>query len=199
MDYYNKINRPEFEEALWAFKKKRDLRTKIDVVIRLYILLGILIGISGFFYFLAITFKLTFHQDQLFPLLFSFSGLFLSVASWGLLYFREYFQNQTLKRSLEIQELTDFLWAWGRFETLCKDLVKSKHVNYDRFSLQDILVKIIDLGYINSEDYMVVDEAMRIRNLILHSSATIPEYVTKHLSKQLIQIFERINKEARKK
>jgi hypothetical protein len=171
----------EYQKLLWARVKADSSGVRIEYVLRLYVLAGLIVALGGLGYFILSTLNIQLTAPQRTAMLFMGTGLGLSTASWFLLKFRKQRSEDQFQRISNAEQLSEFINALAHFEDVSKEALSSREVSFNRFSIRQVIELLRADEKLSREDVMALDEAMHARNALLHGGEKIPtEFLAKH-------------------
>lgn len=188
----NYDGRLEIERSLWEMEKRQNSKKRIEYILKLYSVLGLFVGIFGIIFFIFITLDIKFNEKQQIALLSAGVGLSLSIASWILLKIRREKANDDLRKINEYQKYTDFIWIWSNFEEISKDYLLRKNIKFNRFSIREIIEHLLSDKIIESSDIHSLEQAMQIRNTMVHGGKPFPIEIIRKYSKIIEELTSRI-------
>jgi ABC-type uncharacterized transport system fused permease/ATPase subunit len=105
-------------------------------------------------------------------------GFFLAVISAFLLYIRKQYYSEEIDRRQYMSAASDFLVKWMQFENASRKQLASENNDVNKYSIRDIVSSLISVGKINPSDAIFLEDAMRFRNLLVHSGKQVSiEYI----------------------
>ena len=182
----------ELDRDLWELEKRRAGRRKFESILKIYSMMGIVVAIFGIAYFLLATLDVHLTFEQQIALLISGVGFALSAASWSLLKMRRERLNDDINKLKSMQELSEFLWKWSKFEEISKALLSETDLSYNRRSIREVIDMLLQTQIISRSDALVLDEAIQTRNLAVHRGSEIPESMISKYSEKLDKIIDKI-------
>lgn len=185
----------KLDKGIWEIEKKQANNRKYNTILRLYSLTGIVVAFFGVAYFVLSSLNIQFTQQQLVALLLIGVGITLAVVSHALIILKEEKRKDELERLETIQELSLFLSKWIEFEELSKKEIKNKNVEFNRFSIKDIIKILLEEEKIDRSDALILEEAIQNRNLIVHGGRMLPKDMISNYLKNLDEIIYKISKE----
>lgn len=175
------------KDVLIKFSKKsqqRRERLKVELVFRLYSTIGLLMAAAGAGYFVLSFVPIELTSRQLMSVIIAGAGLMLAVLSrlfvslWHRVILERYMDDQDGSR------LSEFITNWSHFE-MAMEARNSDNVDAGRMPIRTRLSRLAKEGRISKEQLLEIDEALRVRNAIVHGgevpSSTVLERLTEVL------------------
>lgn len=185
-------NLRDYEQDLWELDARQRAFLRIQQVFQLYALLGALIGIGAFGYFLFLKLDVNLTMGEQMALMISSTGFFISIFSVVYLFLRKQRQSTELARNRYMSAAAEFLLQWGRFEQLGRYRLESTGREFNRMSIRAITVELLNAGLISSDELAQLDEVLRFRNVLVHSGTPPDPAVLMRMSEMLRAITQRI-------
>lgn len=199
MDKNFNQERREFEKDLWELEERQSTRQKFETILKLYSLFGLLISIFGVAYFVFTTLDIELSVSQQMALLISGTGIALSITSWALLLARRERMNENFRKHKVIQGIEEFVWKWSKFEEISKHILLSKGSEFNQYSIREIIAQLYENNLIDREDAMLLEEAIQIRNTVVHGGNIVSKEVLEHLSSGVDAIISKIIEKSSRK
>lgn len=194
MNSYNNDldNFHEMERSLFEMRYKMQKSRSLDRILKLYSILGILISVLGGVYFTLITLKIELSFQQQISLIAIGTGITLSVLSRFLLTLKAERLEDEIIRLREIQSSSEFIMKWSKFENLAKEKLLSHKDKFNVRSIRDVISLLVSNRMITDKDGLFLDEAIRLRNTILHTGTNVPRSIISDYLRQLDTILLKI-------
>ncbi|MHB8138383.1 MAG: hypothetical protein ACYDGO_08345 [Smithellaceae bacterium] len=186
------LGRREIEQDLWELEKRQSMHHKFETIMKIYSLLGLIIAVFGIGYFLFTILEIKLNTTQQMTLLISGIGMGVSLASWVFLLIRRERANEYVKKLQSMQELSEFLWKWSKFENISKNILETQGKEFNRFSIREIIDRLYEVQLINKEDVLFLEEAIQSRNMVVHTGRLIPREMLTRYSSQLNEIISKL-------
>lgn len=183
------MERDEYESRFEADDKRFLRRRKMELVLRMYSLLGVLMAILSAGYFVQTLLPFTLSEQQKTALLIIGVGLVLATMSRALLVF---YREREAERMAERERLLTLLDAWSSFETVSKRVLDQQGEKFDQHSVRSIISKLQSDGKINDADVRIIEEALGARNAIVHGQRSLSPSFTKRVTDVLLSIVQKI-------
>ena len=186
------MDRYKFNEEFYQLNKSRRMRQKIDLLLRIYSLMGFLIAIlaGGYFVLTLLPFKLT--DKQVFLLMVTGVGIVLAFMSRTLIIFRRERESVDFERLKDFESFSSFLNAWTRFERISKEVLEKEGDDFNRHSLRSVISRLYEDGKIDRGDVMTLEEALQARNSIVHGERPISTKIMEKITDSLVDIIKKI-------
>lgn len=183
-----------YEELLWRRRKVTSNREKIEYILRLYVLLGLGISLAGAGYFVITTLNIELSGPQQTALLATVSGAALSIASAFLLKFRRQRFEEEFKKIQLAEYLGEFVHAFAQFETVARDALVAHGESFNRYSIRQMIEMIRSDEALEDQDILLLQEALQVRNAVLHGGEHFPpEFLVKH-TEALIDLSHKVRR-----
>lgn len=194
-DFFREKN--ELDKDLWELEKRQAGIRRFESVLKLYSIMGIVVAVFGIAYFVLTTLDIQLNTNQQIALLTSGVGLTLSAASWFLLVMRRERLNDELNKLKSMQELSEFLWKWSRFEEVSKNILSRSDKEFNRHSIREVIELLLKNKVIDGSDALALDEAIQARNMAVHGGSELPKTIVAEYSKKLDEVVNKILKSDR--
>lgn len=125
-------------------------------------------------------------------LLISGTGIALSITSWALLLIRREQMNESIREVKAMQGIEEFVWKWSKLEEISKHILVSKGNEFNQYSIREIIEQLYENNLIDREDIISLEEAIQIRNTVVHGENIIPKKVLEHFSSKVDAIISKI-------
>ncbi|HZE72962.1 MAG TPA: hypothetical protein VE135_25910 [Pyrinomonadaceae bacterium] len=185
------MERDKENEPFNVLSRRRRLRRRLDLLLRMYSLMGLLIAIlaAGYFLLTLLPYKLSERQQM--ALIAGGIGIALAVMSRILVIYRTEQESEEIELLKENESLSSFLDTWAKFERTSKETL-SKQEDFNIHSLRSVISRLYEEGKISKEDVIALDEAVQIRNSIVHGGKTVPPHATEKVIGLLVDIIKKI-------
>ena len=100
---------------------------------------------------------------------------------------------EELDRTEEYERLDSFLTTWQQFERVSKEILEREGKRLNMHSLRVVISYFHDEGKIDEEDVLVLEEGLKIRNLIVHGERRVPSRVTERVTESLVEVIQKID------
>lgn len=186
----------KYEKSLLESKKRYESKRNIDYILKLYIILGTLGSVFGLTYFTLITLNIEFSRPQQYSLLVTGASFALAMASYGMLLIIKERRVRDEEMMKNIENSSDFLKYWGRFENISRDFLdhtlSSENRNYNKYSIREILELLFKKGMIDKSDLIELEEAIQVRNSLVHKGNTISKESTNKYIELLTNVIQKL-------
>lgn len=186
------FNKQNLEKDLWELEKRQSTRRRVETILKLYSLLGLVVAVFGIAYFILTTLDIEFTRVQQMALLISGTGIFLSVTSWALLMLRRERMKDEVKKLQLMQELSEFIWKWSKFEAISKEVLLRQGKEFNKYSIREIIEHLSHEGIIDKSDILLLEEAIQARNMAVHGGGSFPNEMIARYSQQLDEVISKI-------
>jgi len=188
IDKENKI----FEESLWESEKRYEMKRRLENVLRMYMLIGGIVTVIGVAYFVLSTLDIDFSKPQQIALLIAGVGFGVTVASFVIILIRKERRIYDAEIKSSLDSASEFLRYWAMFENVSKDVLQSENRKYNIHSLRETIEVLYKEGKIDESDLIALEEAIQVRNSLVHKGDTIsPERARKYI-KMLTDIIQKV-------
>lgn len=169
------------ERASAYLERRISLRLRMGDILRLYAALGVLISIFGIGYLVYSRLEVSLSQQDKLALLASLGGAMISIISASAAWYLKANSERSRLRYTQFRLATRFLETWGAFEEAAKRALAKDDTA--EISVREILTQIRANPSVKSTDLVALDEALRVRNGLVHSPSSIdPEEVSEALN-----------------
>ncbi|MGJ8698243.1 MAG: hypothetical protein ACSHYF_18120 [Verrucomicrobiaceae bacterium] len=185
------MERDDYSEALYDLGKRRRMRRKLDLLLRAYSLMGLLMAIlAGGYFLVSLLPELT--KNQQMALMFSGVGIALALMSRTLLILRREREAGEVERMTEYESVASFLDTWARFERISKEALSKEGEEFNRHSLRSVISRLHEDGKLDSSDVLALEEALQTRNLIVHGERPFSTKIAQTVTDSLLDIIKKI-------
>ena len=180
-------------ENISGFNRYRNSRKKIDLILRIYSLMGLLIAVlaGGYFVLTLLPFKLS--NNQQIALMFIGVGIALAFMSRTLIILRKERDISETERLKEYQTISEFLGTWSQFEIASKEALRQHDKDVNIHSLRAVISKLHEEEKIDNADVQALDEALHTRNEIVHGNRPLSSIVARQVTDTLLEIIKKIS------
>ena len=177
------------------FTERLKNRLKLNLFLRVYAFMGLLIAILAGAYFILTLLPLTLTAQQRITLVVAGTGIALAVTSWAVVVLRKSRESEEMDRLKEQAALSLLLDTWARFERTGKEALTKEGVAFDPHSLRSMFSLLYEEGKIDKNDLIRLEEALKTRNAIVHGQ--IPPSsdfndVIKAITSDLIEVIKKM-------
>lgn len=187
----------ELDRDLWELEKRQSGRRRFESILKLYSMMGVVVAVFGVAYFILTTLDIQLSFKQQVSLLVSGVGLALSAASWSLLVMRRERLNDEINKLKSMQELSEFLWKWSKFEDISKSILLRSEQEFNRHSIREVIELLLINEVIDRSDALALDEAIQARNMAVHGGSELPKAMISKYSEKLDEVVDKILKSDR--
>jgi hypothetical protein len=191
MDYYDNDKTDNRKES-WELNRYRKNKLKYEQILRLYSVIGLLIGILSIIYFIFTTLDIHFDAQQQITLLISGVGLFLSFSSWFLLKLKQDKKLNEVQEMREYYGFADFILTWLKFEERSKKYLLVNNIKFNKFSIREVIKSIFSCGIITDSELTLLEQAMKLRNSLIHERNSIPLEIIMNYKGEIEKITNKI-------
>ena len=186
----------QYEDISNAIIEKYSWRAKIELILRLYYLLGIVAVVIAGCYLLLTLLPLKLSSNQQLSFIVGMVGvIFASLSKLSMVIIYQ-IRKRNDERLIKYSQILEFLTTWGLFESISKEIYKNFQnldKNVDVNSLRSIISFLKKENLINNFDERVLTEALIIRNTIVHEGYILPLYSIQEITKTLSKIINKIS------
>ncbi|MEO2281355.1 hypothetical protein [Pseudoalteromonas pernae] len=184
-----------YKDDLWEMEARLKRKSRVEQILKLYMIMGALIGIFSLSYFLLSFLEVELSQTQMMTLASAGLGVALSLASWAMLVFRKQRELEESEKLESLQSATKLMYLWSEFEFSAKNRLESEGIDYSKHSIRSVLSSLFEHEFLSKKDLMMLEDAMQLRNSIAHSrlgSELSPELIDR-TSKVLIDSINKLD------
>lgn len=186
------MERDDYNNAFFEISSRRRVRRRIDVLLRAYSLMGVLIAILAVGYFMLTLLPFELSQRQQMALMVAGVGVALALMSRTLIIFRKEGESEELERLNEYQNFASFLDTWARFERVSKELLVKEGEEFNRHSLRSVISRLFEEGKIDKRDLAILEEALQARNSLVHGDRSLPTDLVEKITDALLEVIKKI-------
>jgi hypothetical protein len=183
-EYFDNLN-----EQIKNSYRSKNLKKRI---LKIYMYMGVFISIIGIIYFIATFIKVTISTEQRMALIIGGVGLLTSLLSKFLYDAYREEENELVSRKIEMEKITKFIIYWNNLERALNLLIETKQLSDSKFTIGKNLDIIHSKGIITTREFLTIENALSIRNTIMHGKiASLQENIV-DLGEQIRLISEKI-------
>lgn len=169
-----------------------------EFVLKMYASFGLLIAAGAAAYFELTTLNIAITPKQQFALIIAGTGVALSFMSYLALIIRrqrEKFETEKLRSYAYTSEIVDL---WANFEDVTRALLELEGDKFSRYSLRSMISKLRQEERITDADLRSLQEALELRNLIVHGRGYLPAELISRVATELSRIVAKLSRETAK-
>ncbi|MCW2405267.1 hypothetical protein M2336_001896 [Sphingobium sp. B1D7B] len=156
--------------------RAREVRfIKLDVILRLYAVIGLLAAVLALAYFGFSFLKITLTEDQRIALIMAGSGVTVSAMSYSLLIIRRRLSDLRVDNFQTASLDLDLIKEWSRFEAIGRKVLEEKNIEFNSRSPRSILSTLESHELIPSELAREISAALDVRNKVVHNAEPQPQ------------------------
>lgn len=175
-------------EIRWEINRQ----SRYDILLRSYAIFGLMVGLGSASYFFLSFLRVSLTPQQLLALVIGGSGVALSIFSWAILSVRRQYTAARMYRIRQATLQKDLLDKWNLFENVSKELLSAEKADFSRTSLRSIISSLKQENRITNNDLISLQEALNIRNMIVHNLDGVPSDVMKKSVMELDYIVDKL-------
>jgi hypothetical protein len=193
MNYTNeKLDVDKQYEDLWEVRNQLSSRKKLDMVLRLYTVFGMVIALVGVAYFILTTLNIHLTLPQTIALLTAGIGLLLAATSRALLVLRRANYAERIYDINTQRNDADFIRKWAQFESISKEKLKKGHEDFNKYSIRDVITRLREDGTLTENDLRLLEEAIQARNSIVHHGDSLSADRARRFVELLTDIIQKL-------
>ena len=183
----------EYQYWLQGINARYSRRSRIELVLNIYSLLGVLLALLGAGYLILtlLPFELS-HDQKLAAAVVGF-GLAIAVMSQMVISIRKKYDSDVVARKIDQESIVSFLNTWEKFEAVSRNALEKKGEKFDRYSLRSIISKLNSEGEIDDADVRALEEALQARNTVIHSKEPLSASFVQEITNLLVHIIQKIS------
>ncbi len=179
-------------ETLQYLSKRIFYRKKFDLILRAYSTIGVLIAIFAGAYFLLTLLPYDLNSEQQLALMVSGIGIALALLSRTIIVLRREREEEEISRLKEYEKVAAFLDTWSQFERVSKEVLSKDDETFSKHSLRTVIKRLYEEGKINKVDVLALEEALQMRNSIVHGERPWSSGLTGKVTDVLVEIIRKI-------
>lgn len=161
--------RKNIEEYRWALEQKERVHSRIDSILRIYSVLGVLIALVGLLYFLYLSLEIRLSYSEQMALMFSGAGLLISITSWALVIVRKARRRESERQMKEVYESWELLSGWAELEAIAKSYLVQRDSEIKKHSIREVMDHLVLSEIISQHELYELENALKLRNLLAHA------------------------------
>lgn len=158
-----------YNDDLWELEARLRRKSRIEQILKLYMIMGALIGIFSLSYFLLSFLEIQLSKIQMMTLASAGLGVSLSLASWAMLVYRRQKELDESEKLNSLENATKLMNLWSEFEFIAKHRLEKEGVVYSKHSIRSVFKSLLEHDFLSKQDIIMLDDAMQLRNSIAHS------------------------------
>lgn len=169
-------------------------RINVEVVLRLYVVMGLLVAVIALGYFGFSFLKINLTEDQRMALVAAGSGFSVAAMSWTYLAIRG---QQRASRIEDYQTATldyDLIKEWSKFEAVGRLVLERKGIEFNPRSPRSILSTLEKNEVIPNDLARDISTALDIRNKVVHQVEPQPHILVQAAGRLLADCNEKLNR-----
>lgn len=178
----------DYIDSLVQFRSRWASRRRIDVVLKVYTVVGLLTTVFAIGYFLLTILPFQLSPSQQIALTIAGTGLALAALSSILVFLRKEREVMRIERIQEYDAISHFIGVWSEFESISREALKKDGSEVNIHSLREVISNLYDISMIDKGDIVVLVEALQVRNAIVHGGRGISPAVAKNTAESLLNV-----------
>ena len=185
----------KFKDDLWEMEARLKKKSRVEQVLRLYTVLGALLGIFSLAYFFLSFLDVELTETQMTTLAMAGLGVALSLASWAMLIFRKQKQIEESASLNSLQQATKLMYLWSEFEFTAKEKLNNHNIEFAKHSIRSVISALYENELISKKDIVLLEDVMQLRNSIAHSRLgdDISPELIERMSKILVENIHKLS------
>jgi hypothetical protein len=177
---------------LFALTERRKHGTRLRMVFQVYAVCGALIGGGALAYYLLRHLALDLSSTDVTILVTACTCLATSAISTVYLVLVGARARARACGDQYVLAAAKFLSGWNRFEETGRDKLAHLNVDFNRTSIRDIVARLRELGLIGRADGDTLNEALRLRNEIVHGGTLADRRRIEHMTGLVRELTHRV-------
>lgn len=182
----------DYSDTLLEMKHRRASRRRIDFVLRVYSVMGLLLAIIASAYFGLTLLPVDLSSSQQIALATAGIGIALTTISRTLIILRKQRENEEIEKLQEYKAISDFLETWSQFESASKSALAEGDSDINIHSLRAVISRLLQEGKINRADVQALDNALQTRNAIVHGGQPLTANMARNVTETLREIIKKL-------
>lgn len=185
----------EYNGDLWEVAGKQQASTNLQQIVVAIAIAGVLIGMNALAYFVFRKIDVDLWGADKFILAVAWAGFELAMISALFLFFRKHSNAVQLERNHYLAIASEFLSQWTRFELLGQSKLKSMSIEFNPWSVREMIQKLVAANVLNADHEAMIEEALRTRNVLVHGRAEVDAVRLTRITDRLREIAKRLGGE----
>jgi hypothetical protein len=167
---------------------------RIELLLRVYAVLGAIVSVIAALYFALSTFDFTFTEQQTTAIIGIGVGLLLTLMSLGASSLLRYSARGQLERMRENLARSLLIDAWEHFEVAAFSAAERSFHATNTKSLRPLLYDLNVGGYLSDEEISFLKYALELRNLVVHSTDDLGSEDLREIADKLFSLSRRLER-----
>jgi hypothetical protein len=185
--------------AATLLDRRSDKSYTIDLVLKLYVVLGLLTAVIAIFVFEFETLKLSVTPIQRLALLAAATGASVAILSGLTLAIKKQRYEFEARKILYLTYARELVDIWSDFEGVSRSLLQHEGDSFNQYSIRSIISKLKREGSISDADVRSLQEGLELRNLVVHGNIEIPVGAVNRVASEMSTIIARLSEKSRAK
>lgn len=188
----NKTSENFLDNINYSLKKSYRRKNNMIIILRLYILLGLLSAIFGILYFISSFYEFDMNITQRFSLIITGVGLFVAL-------FAKFYMELNKEREKELEDknndlalLSSFILNWTNLERATSFYLHDNQIQNSKFNIGKNLRILNEQGILNTRDFLTLEKALDVRNKIVHQGQFSDKIMIHNLNDEVEKITNKI-------
>ncbi|GLK67039.1 hypothetical protein [Hansschlegelia plantiphila] len=159
----------------------------------IYQVFGLTVAIGSILYFLFDFYKLEISFRQQLILFTGASGLFFAVLAAAVVRYKKSRDDFEIQERLAAGYTLELIDAWNAFEEVAKQILTQDGEKFNRLSIRSVIDRLHREDILNNYDLSTIQEALEVRNIIVHGSVRIPAEKARQYTSKILNIVSKIS------
>lgn len=184
----------QYENILLEAQVLEVRRSKLDAILRVYVMLGFFTAVLSLVYFGFSFLKITLTDDQRAALIAAGTGLSVAIMSATYLVFRHQ-RISSVREEYDGNRLDyDLIKEWNNFEAMGRQVLEERGIDFNRKSPRSILTTLQSNGLIPNDLVREISIALDIRNKVVHHVESQPQILVQAAGRILAESNEKLER-----
>ncbi len=144
-------------------------------IFQIYSVIGLAIGCVAMAYFFLRRYQIVLSEGDQTILLIAGSGFAVSIISTSYLLIRRLMLRAERERRKTMESAADLLQEWARFEAIGQRRLQATGMEFNALSIRYLIAKLNDYQILPASARIPLEEALQLRNRLVHQGADIAE------------------------
>ena len=188
----NKTSENFLDHINYSLKKSYRRKNKMKIILRLYILIGLLSAIFGILYFLSSFYELEMNITQRMSLITAGVGLFIAISAKFFMEINKEREKELEEKNNDLALFSSFILNWTNLERAANFYLQDNQIQNNKFSIGKNLRMLKEKGILNTRDFLTLEKALDVRNKIVHQGMFSDKVLVDKLNKEVEKITNKI-------
>jgi len=188
----NKTSENFLDNINYSLKKSYRRKNKMKIILRWYILIGLLAAIFGILYFISSFYEFYMNITQRMSLIITGVGLFIALFAKFYIEINKEREKELEEKNNDLALLSSFILNWTNLERATNYYLQDNQIQNSKFSIGKNLRILNEKGILNTRDFLTLEKALDVRNKIVHHGQFSNKIMIQNLNEEVEKITNKI-------